>query len=267
MKAGLSINPLLLSIMAQAAEIVKSETPLSYVNDGEAVVLPSHNVFVTEHTKILTLDPNILKHPIFNKSSRSNIHAYTFSKGLKGDGLDASNLEKLLHSEAVKIEWNPQWKNIPSWIVDFLVNPKRTSAVWMCVKYEDLPLLTEQWCHRSIQLGWAWWLEPPKTAGDLRAFFENSKNFWKFWFTHPKSDQWIFPWCNILLKQCATNAYQGTLSQRPWADARNKSVWMQLEEDAWQSLALVVGGENLLKSLSASVYEWVSENGIPPAKQ
>lgn len=267
MKTGLSINPLLLSIMAQAAEIVKSETsfiPSSEV--GESGVPFSEDFIIADHTKILTLDPNILKHPLLNKNGRSNTQAYTFSKGLKADVLEGpESVQKMLKSSAVRVDWNPQWKSLPSWVVEYLIDPQRTSTVWMHVKYEDMKFLTEKWCHQSIQLGWAWWLSPPKTASELKEFFDVSKVFWKFWFTHPKSDQWVWPWCNILLKECVVNSYKGAPITRPWAtDARNKNVWLQIENEAWQSLLLVVGGENLLKGLSASVYEWVLAHGIAP---
>ena len=266
MKTGLSINPLLMSIMAQAAEIVKSETTLAPAS-SEIGVAPFHvgeTLFNSDHTKILTLDPTTLKHPLFNAQIRSTIEPYAFGKAFSGMALASENdIASCLSADSVKITWDPKWNSVPQWVIQFLNHPHRKSSVWMYVEYEDLPLLNEKWCHYSIQLGWSWWLNPPKTANEIKKFLDLSKNFWRFWFTHPKSDQWIWPWANILLKDCVELYNKNIVLPKPWsADSRNKNVWLQIEDDAWQALTMVLGGETSAKNLSASVYEWVTKNEI-----
>lgn len=270
MKTGLSINPLLLSIMAQAAEIVKSETSIAPAvieeHGGVSKIFVGDHPFNSDHTKILTLDPQILKHPLLTSKARASIETYTFGKTFNGVVVNSEKESAAaLSAPAVKINWDPQWEAVPQWIVAFINHPQRKASVWMNVEYEDLPSLNEKWCHLSVQLGWAWWLNPPKTTTDLKRFLELSKPFWRFWFTHLKSDQWVWPWSNILLKDCVDTYHAGVSLPRFWvSDARHKTLWAQIEDEAWQSLALVVGGETHLKNLSASVHEWISKNGIVP---
>ena len=270
MKTGLSINPLLLSIMAQAAEIVKSETSIAptVIDDNGDIpkVFVGEHPFASDHTKILTLDPQILKHPLLNPKSRTSIEPHTFGKSFNGVVVqNEQQATAALASHAVKINWDPHWNTIPQWVVGFINHPQRKASVWMNVEYDDLPSLNEKWCHLSVQLGWSWWFNPPKTSTDLKRFLELSKPFWRFWFTHSKSDQWVWPWANIVLKGCVETYHRGSGVPRLWvSDARNKTVWAQIEDEAWQSLALVLGGETHLKNLSASVYEWILKNGIAP---
>lgn len=273
MKTGHTINPLLLSIMAQAVEIVKSEeltsdlSTLAAADVSVGLSLTASQRFLIEKSRILTLTPSVLMHPFFARTEKSAFllpAVYQFTKSFTGQDCTANTVaDYLCQKTAVRLKWDPTWTSPPSWLKKLLSDPARQCSVWLEVGAGDVKKLTEAWCHQAVQLGWSWWLTPPKTSGDLPGFFADSKPLWRFWFTHPKSDQWVWPWSNILLKGAVGFYNPNIVLPRPWVgDTRHKLAWNGLEEGAWESLGVLLGGDAALETMGKSVFEWISNKTI-----
>lgn len=276
MRQGTIINPLLLSIMSQSFGIVKTswDNPalLNSEEDQSLVVGSDAGVVLSERKKFLQISFDVLKHPFFAlrvpKEGETEFPV-SFSSKVEwgGNGWVDANEQTVLAlvrtAVSVRVKWNKEWPQPPDWLVQALQDSHRQACVWVDVCAVDLPYLSEQWCRWSVQLGWAWWLTPPRAAGELPGFFAASKPLWRFWFVNPSSDQWVWPWCNVLVRECAQRFGPATVLPREWmADARHKNAWGAVEENAWEGLAAVVGGEHILTGLVEYVFELVGNGDL-----
>lgn len=272
--------------MSQSATIVKSYAEFSeQANLTGLSYQPSSELW--DYSKPLMVSPESLTHPFFAllKQSKSkndkevsvlgqnrNQFLLNFAEKCNWSDLSLHATEseaqtfldkKLYTSDPLRFQWDRHVKDIPIWLLNALSDPKRKASIWFEVPYAELPFLTEPWCALAVQLGWSWWLTPPRLIGELNNYFELSKPLWRFWFTSPISDQWVWPWCNVVAKQTVKTLNPLLLFPRTWiADSRHKNCWMDLEQKAWEHLRVVVGGDNLLHSFCHTAVDLVRQGVI-----
>lgn len=223
--------------------------------------------FIINKSNVLNFNTYILKHPFVSKEDgKSNqINEFLFdSKNVWNNkdrviisNIEDHNINDLLNKNAIMFVFNPEWDNVPNWLINFIINKNRKASVWLKVEYEDLKNLNEEWLRKSIQLGWSWWLTPPTNINDFNDFLNVNKDLWRFWFKNQLSDQWVFPWCNIFTQQLISKENPNISVYRNWvSDHRHKSAWLKIENEAFVRIADIFGGENAIKNMYKGVEYW-----------
>ena len=292
MRSKITVNPLMLLIMTQAWCHVKrhhlsapspqtvSENvgpdggfPLSSVSESaspetEALSIPvSGKVFKPDTWNF------VWSHPFFKSTADHGAlsvrqlarHWGDCSQGLPMVSCEKSLSDALAQSQehgvrAIKIEWNNDWKiqDLPAWLIK-LLNERHDKEyqVWMSVRPTDV--LSDDVCRKAVQLGWSWWFMPPDSVQGFPDYFKNSLPQWRFWFTNPQSDQWVWPWADILVKVLCEKSL-GSTQDRYWiGDMRQKGAWAKLDEEAWDQLEKIMGGSGLLQSLIDTTFHQLSQ--------
>lgn len=154
---------------------------------------------------------------------------------------------------AIGLNWRPQWaESLPAEALDLLTLAHDNNIqVWVHVPPSSDLVLSEDTLRRSTQVGWSWWFQPPAKSDELEAWFNQYRPAWGFWLCSPVSDQWAWPWMDIF-SRCLVSRMGAKAFDRTWQrDARQKTAWNRVEEQAWKRACEVLGGEDVAMELSA----------------
>lgn len=156
--------------------------------------------------------------------------------------------------EAVSLEFDALvWE---ASVVPLVLQLKELQAdVWIKIKHPSVwETIDETVLHKSVQVGWSWWCDMHAHADVLWAHLNASKPHWRFWLLHHQSNQWVWPWCDILAHHLARKLNAPV--DRYWiADHRQKTVWGKIEEEATRSMETILGGSGVTGALFLHVLQ------------
>lgn len=155
---------------------------------------------------------------------------------------------------AIGIRWNPEWTSaLPGEVLGLVDRSHRQHVpVWMHVEFTgDGVALAEDVLRQSTQVGWSWWCPPPASASALPAWFQAYRPAWGFWLCAPTSDQWAWPWLDMV-GRTLVQKMGGRTPPRTWlTDARQKAAFGRLEADVWSRACEVLGGQETAEAILA----------------
>lgn len=264
MKAPFGINPLVLLIMTQAWCNVKHGGADDSLD--KKILNPSFSYNVKNIISPESWD-YIWDHPFFKSSDLLvpplSIRQLSRSFGLdnkfpiisskeQADDLLLKSKNDLFTPRAIKILWDKNWATeIPSWVLELIGLQNKKCQVWMGVSSNEN--ISQDICNQALQLGWSWWFDAPTNASEFDAYFKSHQSLIKFWFTHPQSDQWVWPWCDILTKTITEKTF-GFKQDRYWiVDGRQKKSWSHLDSLVYDEFEKSMGGHDLCQCFIYSI--------------
>lgn len=147
----------------------------------------------------------------------------------------------------IRFNWSDEWEDaLPAWVVS-VIERYPQCQVWMNVHHGVI--VSEKSCRQAVQVGWSWWFSPPEATTDLQDYFMASQHLWRFWFVHPLSEQWVWPWCDIVLKDIGVKFGCKDIPKNWIDDQRQKATWTKIEKQSWELLERVCGGAGALQML------------------
>lgn len=155
---------------------------------------------------------------------------------------------------AIGMRWSSDWAAaLPGEVLGLVDRAHQQHVpVWMHVEFAGSDVaLPEDVLRKSTQVGWSWWCPPPATASALPAWFQSYRSAWGFWLCAPTSDQWAWPWLDMV-GRTLVQKMGGRATPRTWlGDARQKAAFGRLEADVWTRACEVLGGQEAAEALLA----------------
>ena len=170
---------------------------------------------------------------------------------------------------AIRVRWSDQWCVAwpEEWARVLQAKTQHGTQVWL-----EIPPTPHAWsflhehvCRSSIQQGWSWWCVPPTATDQFPAFLAAYRPLLRYWFSNPQSDQWAWPWCDIVVKKIAEHICNRPQDRYWSADQRQKQAWCRLEDDVWVELEKILGGPAALHAIIATVMVDINRCGGLPS--
>ena len=210
----------------------------------------------------LSVDPEALERALSSPILRSMDHAcspaqlsklWGTAKAPVVDNMKSLELARQSDVLALGVNWQPEWtESLPSAILNLITQAHENNIqVWAHVPASEDFKLSEDALRRSTQVGWSWWFHPPSKSDELEAWFNQCRPAWGFWLCSPASDQWAWPWMDMFSRGLVSKMGAKTFDRTWQGDARQKTAWTKIEEQAWKRACEVLGGEDVALELFA----------------
>lgn len=155
---------------------------------------------------------------------------------------------------AVGVVWMPEWElGLPGELLSLIARAHQCGvSVWFHVKFTGQKLaLSENILRQSTQVGWSWWCPPPERSEDLPDWFNAFRPAWGFWLCVSTSEQWAWPWMDIV-QRALVERLSGKPPTRTWVkDSRQKSAFLRIEKEVWSRACDVLGSQEQVDMLLA----------------